>query len=65
LSVIVQAQDIVAAAEHADLAHALAGDRQQLMDAQRRLTQARADGDGVASLLRLPPSRTPSGRRRS
>jgi hypothetical protein len=38
----------VAAAEHADLAHALAGARRRVVDAQRRLTRAHTDADPAA-----------------
>jgi hypothetical protein len=45
LRVVAQAQDIVAAADHTDLTHALAAAGQQLADAQRRLAEEHADGD--------------------
>src|SRR5690242_8891890 len=48
LRVVAQAQDLVAAAEHTDLAHTLAAARQREVDAQRRLTQAPADADPAA-----------------
>jgi hypothetical protein len=48
LRVVAQAQDILAAAEHTDLTHALTAARQRVVDAQRRLTQAHADKDPAA-----------------
>ena len=60
LRIVAQAQDIVAAAEHTDLTHALTAVRQRLADAQRRLTQERADADAGVDAGLIRGSRRPS-----